>query len=1216
MSTVSAGLLEVNNLTVTGTQIGAVTATNLTAENITATTINSNNFGFNNNLDVYGNLDVDGTTTLSTMNVNGNTNLNVMNVSGTSNLATMNVSGTSNLATMNVSGTSTLATTVLTGTTSVRGPFTTPAGVSIDVSGNLSVRNTISIGPSNQSITSDASGNILMNNVTFINAPKFVTDASGTLRDLTSVIPDNVVGYLAGKTYTIYYNDFLDSYLGNGGIITTSSITYQFNNNQTVSCISNNNGGANGFSGTADKSSVVNTPYTILSVPTPTQGAVIQFKWSVNGLQSYSYIRYVTLTFSPDFKYIYTFQDTLPPLTVDRINAIKSVTNGINTSGLNSANFNARLVASYATNATGIVDVSGNRIYLVDSNGGISQYSNGDGVLSGTVDAASIFTRFGSVLNEATKTAINTALLAASKDEMTKYGQDSFKVPNMYEIMSTFLINNRTVTPVNQSVSKMRDYTNPVYTGNNVYTGVLINCDFAGGAPECSVPYHDNAHIYTMDMSGHNFEKRLNGTSYNSNFEPSESDYQGHNCLFREQALDASNNKYLKNIAVRGMDTVLIHHRQFIDPAEAYYISGRTVTYARHHLGNLNDTFWYPNGPEINFNLSNRLSVSKVAINDVEIPIGLVQRRSIDSVVVKDNEKVFINIADAIACTSGLTLNYVTDASGNYNTVSDSSGIYTEGDLNKIEVWYQGTVSYSNAGDTKVFWNPSSKGLFKSSTVTEMNNLNIIKTLQYNKTLDASGYFPITYPKYSVARTRYPIVDASNATIEYVDLSSNGGFFLRTENMADFHSEVTDSNVDIELRDPAEDELRYLLPISDTIYDQFYLQYEIMCPVNFYAHSGGTNLPVVTTSDGKYKLFRYVPGAKVSGEDYRSYYGTAFKFMIDTHPWIDAGYVDTSGGSRVRIYSGISQTAYNVVESDPELRTQNLITKTGILNMLNSIEAFIGPYPFDTFAFGFAMYNGMEHYEAITQGTMEQYVIIHETIHQWWQNTFTNFSNKVAWIDEGINQGMGEYVSDALFKAGQNSQYYWTITQWITEVSQGFGTLSIRDDYGFSADGSYYRGGYIFSILGYNWGAPHAIDTLTGKKTVRLLDSSNNNIMNISNPEGAVIGIYAGSMESFSEEFDYGSSVTGINGFNTGFNRKMYDISGNVFYITSGYKILDQSGNDTTNTAAYATGLLDSSNVLWNTSNDTVVSFTHLHFHKKEVFLNISEVLIVQGTSI
>jgi hypothetical protein len=98
MSTVSAGLVKVTNLTVSSTASGAVQATNLTADNVTATTLVSNNFSFNNNLDVSGNMSVDGTTTL--------------------------------------------AATVLAGTTSVRGPLTTPAGVSLDVSGNMTLPGT------------------------------------------------------------------------------------------------------------------------------------------------------------------------------------------------------------------------------------------------------------------------------------------------------------------------------------------------------------------------------------------------------------------------------------------------------------------------------------------------------------------------------------------------------------------------------------------------------------------------------------------------------------------------------------------------------------------------------------------------------------------------------------------------------------------------------------------------------------------------------------------------------------------------------------------------------------------------------------------------------------------------------------------------------------------------------------------------------------------
>ena len=57
--TVSAGLVNANNLTVTGTQAGAVTATNVTATNLTATTVNATNLDFTN-LGVLGDLNVAG----------------------------------------------------------------------------------------------------------------------------------------------------------------------------------------------------------------------------------------------------------------------------------------------------------------------------------------------------------------------------------------------------------------------------------------------------------------------------------------------------------------------------------------------------------------------------------------------------------------------------------------------------------------------------------------------------------------------------------------------------------------------------------------------------------------------------------------------------------------------------------------------------------------------------------------------------------------------------------------------------------------------------------------------------------------------------------------------------------------------------------------------------------------------------------------------------
>ena len=1010
--------------------------------------------------------------------------------------------------------------------------------------------------------------------------------------NLSNTIPyQNVIRFLSGKIYTFYYNDFIDSYIVGGGNISCSALTYQFNSNQTISNIANPL--KNGGTGYYDRTDILNCPYTIIALPTITTGAVIQFEY-LSKMFNLNYNRYITITFSPDFNYIVDFKDTLPPSIVTRLQVIDNIVSGITQTDLTSVNFNQRLASSYATNGTGITPE------LVDSSGYISQYLNPSTGTLTKIDASSIFTRFGSVWNRENKKAIKTALLAASRDILGSFGLNGLQLTNMYEIMATFLINNRTITPIYQSRSVNSKYIEmPINSkpSNNIkICGAVVNCNYASGAPESSQPYHDNSFIYSMDMSGHNFEKRLNGTSQNSNFEPSEVTWNGHACLIIEELADNYGNKYLTNQAVRGMDTVLIHHRHFIDPAEVNYISGRTVTYARHHLGLLNDTFWYPNGPEINFNVSNTLSVNKVIINGFEIPQYLVQRRSIDPVINTDYEKLFINIGDAIESIPGLTINYVTDASGNYNTPDDSSGIYIESGLNKIEIWYQGIIqngnlSYNASFDrgANLFWNPSSKGIFKSNTTSEMGNLNMLKNLKNNKLLDSSGYFSVPYTPYSTALPLYPV--ASGVSIRFDDAS--GAFYANGKYYPDLHSELTDSCVDYSPADPFETQLQYLLPISTSVYDEFYLQLEILCPANYYAHSGGTHLPEVTTFDGKYKLFRFVPGAKVSGPDYRSCYETAFKWDVTAHPWIDAGYVDTSGGTHVKVYSGISGAAYNYYENNSNV--YNLITKTGIKNSLDSIETFLGPYPFDTFAYGFSKYTGMEHREAITQNDGDIGTVIHETIHMWFQNKISQSSNKVAWIDEGLTTYLEGFSLDNLYRDGKNRAYYFAIQQWITEVSEGLGNNSIRDNYGFDYTLTYLRGAYIFSILGYNWGAPLSVNALSGgKKIVRLLDASNNIIMNISNSSGTTIGPYGGRMESFSQPFDIGyNAEVDTAGFISGWNRKMLDNSGNVFYVTSGYKILDASGIDTANTASYSYGLLDDTGIIMDDLNlSTLTDYT------------------------
>jgi hypothetical protein len=90
----------------------------------------------------------------------------------------------------------------------------------------------------------------------------------------------------------------------------------------------------------------------VTATPTPTSGAVIQFKY-LQGMVNYPYERNITITFSPDHTYILDFQDTLPEEVVSRKLMIDSVVNGMPNSGLNAINFNKRLADSYALNGSG-----------------------------------------------------------------------------------------------------------------------------------------------------------------------------------------------------------------------------------------------------------------------------------------------------------------------------------------------------------------------------------------------------------------------------------------------------------------------------------------------------------------------------------------------------------------------------------------------------------------------------------------------------------------------------------------------------------------------------------------------------------------------------------------------------------------------------------------------------------------------------------------------
>jgi len=96
MSTVSAGLVKVENLTVTGSQSGAVLASNLTVEHLAAINVTAGNFDFNN-LDVSGNLIVGnnltvGTKEPSSVKINGELVIDILSYNLSSTLISDSVS--------------------------------------------------------------------------------------------------------------------------------------------------------------------------------------------------------------------------------------------------------------------------------------------------------------------------------------------------------------------------------------------------------------------------------------------------------------------------------------------------------------------------------------------------------------------------------------------------------------------------------------------------------------------------------------------------------------------------------------------------------------------------------------------------------------------------------------------------------------------------------------------------------------------------------------------------------------------------------------------------------------------------------------------------------------------------------------------------------------------------------------------------------------------
>ena len=150
--------------------------------------------------------------------------------------------------------------------------------------------------------------------------------------------------------------------------------------------------------------------------------------------------------------------------------------------------------------------------------------------------------------------------------------------------------------------------------------------------------------------------------------------------------------------------------------------------------------------------------------------------------------------------------------------------------------------------------------------------------------------------------------------------------------------------------------------------------------------------------------------------------------------------------------------------------------------MLEAFEYWFGPYPFyeDGFKLIEAPYLGMEHQSAVTYGNEYEngylgadlsstgwglkfdFIIIHESGHEWFANSITNTDVADMWIHEGFTNYSETLYVDYHFGTEAGNEYLIGVRELITNEYPVIG------EYGVSSHGSndiYYKGGAMIHTL-------------------------------------------------------------------------------------------------------------------------------------------------------
>lgn len=168
---------------------------------------------------------------------------------------------------------------------------------------------------------------------------------------------------------------------------------------------------------------------------------------------------------------------------------------------------------------------------------------------------------------------------------------------------------------------------------------------------------------------------------------------------------------------------------------------------------------------------------------------------------------------------------------------------------------------------------------------------------------------------------------------------------------------------------------------------------------------------------------------------------------------------------------------YYVIDYNLELAKEHF---KQVHSVLSALELYFGPYPFieDGYKLVEAPYLGMEHQSGIAYGNRFtrgylgkripaghnwDYIIMHETGHEWWGNSIGCKDHAEMWIQEAMTTYSEALFVEALYNKKEYVKYLEMQRDWIQNKFPIIGPMGIN--YEFSDPDIYYKGAWIYHTL-------------------------------------------------------------------------------------------------------------------------------------------------------